>query len=116
MAKDAPITEPTADHRSQLEEERSDLRRKLADLGFGDAGGLAYDPNFADTSQVTAERGEAEVLASELRDALDEVEAAIARLTEGTYGRCEVCGQSIPEPRLEAMPAARRCIACVSLP
>jgi len=44
------------------------------------------------------------------------VEAAIARLAEGTYGLCEVCGQPIPPARLEAMPAARRCIACAARP
>ncbi|MDA8073733.1 MAG: TraR/DksA C4-type zinc finger protein, partial [Actinomycetota bacterium] len=62
----------------------------------------------------TAERGEAEALAGQLRDALAEVEAAIARLEKGTYGTCERCGQPISPARLEAKPAARRCIACAS--
>src|SRR5271165_4962968 len=88
---------------------------ETADLGFAAQGsGLNYDPNFADSSQVTAERGEAEVLAGELREALDEVEAAIRRLDEGTYGRCAGCGEPISAPRIEAMPAARFCIACAS--
>ena len=73
--------------------------------------GLNYDSNFADSSQVTAERGEAERLATELREALDEVEAAIERVEAGTYGLCEVCGKPIGAARLEAMPAARLCIA-----
>jgi DnaK suppressor protein len=60
---------------------------------------------------VTAERGEAERLAAELREALDEVDAAIQRLDAGTYGICEVCGKPIGTARLEAMPAARLCIA-----
>ncbi|MHB8218797.1 MAG: TraR/DksA family transcriptional regulator [Acidimicrobiales bacterium] len=114
MANDAPAAGPAIDYRALLEHERADLRRQLADLGFGDSGGLTYDPNFADTSQVTAERGEAEALAGELNEALEEVEAAIVRLNEGTYGRCEACGQPIPEARLEAMPAARRCISCAA--
>src|SRR5271165_4777706 len=85
---------------------------ETADLGFAAQGsGLNYDSNFADSSQVTAERGEAERLATELREALDEVEAAIARVEAGTYGNCEVCGKPIGEARLEAMPAARLCIA-----
>ena len=83
----------------------------MAELGFGEGGGLAYDPNFADSSQVTAERGEAERLATELQEALDEVEAAIERIAAGTYGLCEVCGKPIGAARLEAMPAARLCIA-----
>jgi RNA polymerase-binding transcription factor DksA len=112
MPNDAPTTEPAVDYRALLEHERADLRRQLADLGFGESEGLTYDPNFADTSQVTAERGEAGALAAELNEALEEVEAAIERLNEGAYGRCEVCRQLIPEARLEAMPAARRCISC----
>jgi DnaK suppressor protein len=115
MANDAPPSEPTtAEFALLLEEERTSLRRQLDDLGFGDAGGLKYDSNFADTSQVTAERGEAEVLAGELKEALEEVEAALQRLADGTYGRCERCGQEINPARLEAMPAARLCIADAS--
>ncbi|MGH2927373.1 MAG: TraR/DksA family transcriptional regulator, partial [Solirubrobacteraceae bacterium] len=58
--------------------------------------------------------GEAEALAGKLRDALAEVEAAIDRLAKGSYGNCELCGQPISPARLEAKPAARRCIACAS--
>ncbi len=102
------------DYRSLLEHERDDLRRQLSELGFGGDGGLDYDPNFADSSQVTAERGEAEALAGQLREALREVEQAIARLDRGTYGVCEVCHQPISPARLEAMPTAQRCINCAS--
>ena len=63
---------------------------------------------------MTAERGEAETLAGELKEALAEVEAAIVRLSEGTYGRCEGCGDMISAARLEAMPTARRCMSCAS--
>ena len=107
-----PGNAPTVDYRRLLEEERAQLGSQLTELGFADGGsGLAYDPNFADSSQVTAERGEAERLATELREALDEVEAAIERVEAGTYGLCEVCGKPIGAARLEAMPAARLCIA-----
>jgi RNA polymerase-binding transcription factor DksA len=49
-------------------------------------------------------------LATELREALDEVDAALERLSSGTYGNCQVCGKPIGAARLEAMPAARFCI------
>src|SRR5687767_4311823 len=96
-----------ADLRAQLEEERDELRHRLTELGFGDGGtGLEYDANFADSSQVTAERGEAEALASTLRETLSEVEHALAKFDHGTYGTCEACGKPIAEARLDAMPAA----------
>jgi DnaK suppressor protein len=100
--------------RAQLEEERASLRQQLADLGFGEAGGLDYDPNFADSSQVTAERGEAEALAGKLKVTLSEVELALSKMDDGNYGACERCGQPIAPARLEAMPAARLCIDCAS--
>lgn len=43
---------------------------------------------------------------------LADVRAALARLTDGSYGTCIDCGQPIELQRLAAMPAAARCIAC----
>ncbi|MDA8341919.1 MAG: TraR/DksA C4-type zinc finger protein [Actinomycetota bacterium] len=106
-----PNDAPTVDYRRLLEEEGAQLRAQLAELGVGEgAGGLAFDPNFADSSQVTAERGELETLVNQLRDSLGEVAHALEKLAEGEYGRCEVCGNAIGEARLEAMPATRFCI------
>ncbi|MDE3086125.1 MAG: TraR/DksA C4-type zinc finger protein [Acidobacteriota bacterium] len=109
MANDAP----TVDYRALLEEEKRDLEAKLQELGLGGPG-LTYDSNFADSSQVTAERGEVEALAAKLRDTLEEVEQALDKLGEGTYGACEGCRQPIDPVRLEAMPATRYCINCAS--
>jgi RNA polymerase-binding transcription factor DksA len=112
-----PNEAPTAasaevDYVALLQAEKAELHAKLKELGFGNQGdtGLSYDSNFADSSQVTAERGEAERLATELREALEEVDAALARHQAGSYGICEACGKPIGEARLEAMPAARLCI------
>ncbi|MHB8329913.1 MAG: TraR/DksA family transcriptional regulator [Acidimicrobiales bacterium] len=108
-----PNDASTVDYRALLEEERSNLLSKLQELGLGGAG-LTYDSNFADSSQVTAERGEVEALAAKLQDTLDEVVEALHKLTDGTYGTCESCHQRIDPVRLEAMPAARFCIDCAS--
>jgi RNA polymerase-binding transcription factor DksA len=99
-----------------LASERTRLLAQLDELGFGPNGSLTYDTNFADSSQVTAERGEAERLALDLQESLDDVDKALERLTEGTYGICERCGNPISEARLEAMPTARRCLDCAKLP
>lgn len=111
-----PSDAPTIDYRQLLEEERRQLQSELSELGFGESGGLDYDPNFADSSQVTAERGEAGVLAGQLREKLGEVALAIVRLQDGKYGRCEVCGEPIEPARLEAMPATRFCITHANRP
>ncbi len=99
-----------------LESERSRLLSQLDELGFGPNGTLKYDTGFADSSQVTAERGEAERLAADLQESLDDVERALRRMADGTYGTCERCGRPIGEARLEAMPTARRCLDCARLP
>ncbi len=96
--------------------ERKRLLAQLDEIGFGPGGGLDYDTNFADTSQVTAERGEAEALAADLQESLTEVDDALARIEAGSYGRCERCGNEISAARLEAMPMARRCVDCAKLP
>jgi len=92
-----------------LEAQRDQLSEQLHDLGVEGETGIV-DDNFADTAQVSAEQGEAQALAAQLRDQLDDVEHALARLDDGTYGACEVCGQPIGEARLEVMPATRFCI------
>ena len=45
-----------------------------------------------------------------LQDSLADVDRALAKLEDGTYGKCEVCGEDIAEARLEALPASRYCI------
>ena len=97
--------------RSDLTAERDHLEAQIASLepGHG-AASPDFDDNFADSGQVAAEQGENKVLASQLRTELDEVDRALAKLEEGTYGACEACGEAISSARLEAMPAARFCI------
>jgi DnaK suppressor protein len=102
-----------SDLRASLEQERSDLRARLGEMGML-SGGESFDANFADSSQVTAERGEVEALAGNLRESLNDVEAALVKLDNGTFGTCEGCGQPISPDRLEAKPAARLCMDCAS--
>lgn len=108
----------TDDLQAALEAERMSLRQQLAELGHGrlgeQSGELIYDSNFADSSQVSAERGEHETLAASLMETLGEVERALAKFGTSSYGVCEQCGQPIALARLEAKPAARHCIVCAA--
>jgi|APCry1669190591_1035303.scaffolds.fasta_scaffold87442_1 RNA polymerase-binding transcription factor DksA len=49
---------------------------------------------------------------NELSGTLDAVEAAMARLDDGTYGTCEVCASAIDDQRLEIDATALRCTTC----
>jgi DnaK suppressor protein len=100
-----------ATRRAQLTAERDRVTGQLAELGVDRS---SYDEGFADSGQVTAERGEVEALVGTLRDTLQDIDDALGKLEHGDYGRCELCGGSITDARLEAMPAARLCISCAS--
>jgi RNA polymerase-binding transcription factor DksA len=65
-----------------------------------DAGSDAYDKDFALS------------LLSQEQDALYEIEEALKRVENGTYGTCEMSGKPIPHPRLEALPFARFTVQC----
>lgn len=105
-------TEPSIedeDIRASFVKEAEVIEGRLHELD-SEGDDLAYDDNFADSAQVAAEMGENRVLYDQLRRDLDDIEKALERMDEGTYGTCEVCGNEISAARLEAMPATRLCI------
>jgi DnaK suppressor protein len=70
-----------------------------------------HDPEGA---TIAFERAQVAAILDQARGRLADLDRAIVRLREGTYGRCEVCGQPIAPERLAARPAARTCIVCAS--
>ena len=96
--------------RASLEEEQRVLRGQLGEMQSNTDASLSFDENFADSGQVAAEQGEVRVVATSLQEQLDDVEHALERLDQGTYGTCETCEKPIADARLEAMPATRFCI------
>jgi DnaK suppressor protein len=95
--------------RELLARERARIERALADLARGDAGGDDADPfEAADVAPdlLDAELGEG--FAEPLREELEAVERAEARLADGAYGRSVESGKPIPDARLEAIPWAER--------
>jgi DnaK suppressor protein len=114
--------------RAQLTAEHEHLMAQLSHIGRAprdavsgspadrEGGELEFDEGFADSGQVTAERGEVDALATSLLEGLREVDDALAKFDAGTYGKCESCGEQIGAPRLEAMPSARFCMTCASKP
>lgn len=68
------------------------------------------DQHPADVGTETAAREDDVSLLDSLDGELDDVEAALARLEDGTYGVCQACGRPISAERLDALPATRFCI------
>lgn len=109
------MPEQFSTQRDELVAERDHLVTQLRHMGRAPGTSeLDFDEGFADSGQVTAERGEVDAIAGSLTENLAEIEAALAKLEDGSYGRCEDCGNEIAVPRLEAMPSARFCITCAS--
>lgn len=102
--------------RARLERKRDELRETLAQLRKLYAADSSESSNgVEDTGEVareTAEREEEQSIFANQQRLLDEVEQALKRLDEGTYGRCSTCGHPIPEKRLEALPWAARDVVC----
>ena len=72
----------------------------------------ADDEHDPEGATIAFERQQVAALLASARQRLADVDAALARRAEGTYGVCESCGRAIAPERLAARPAARTCIDC----
>ena len=86
------------------------IRSRHHDLFEASRDSNADDEHDPEGQTIAYERSQLAAITAQTRDRLDEVEAALERVSDGTYGRCEVCGEPIPLARLEARPAARTCV------
>ncbi len=106
----------TENLRRRLDEERSTVSSQLVEMGLdpetGAPNGVEFEQGFADSGQATAEKAKILSIAEGLVETLHEVDAALDRISKGTYGRCESCGAQIPLERLEARPVASLCVDC----
>jgi DnaK suppressor protein len=85
----------------------------LRPVGGEAGGGLSAVP--VHPADLSAENYEEEVTLGLLENEdqlLADVNDALARIEQGTFGRCENCGQEISKDRLDALPYARYCIRC----
>jgi YteA family regulatory protein len=105
--------------RHQLEQELTELRDSLDDrYGMGESLETMtdelsfYDNHPADLGSETFERGKDLALREHASLRLNEIDAALERMEDGTYGTCMNCNQEIPVARLEVEPAAEFCVDC----
>lgn len=101
------VKENVSDELKQISE---DTLKKSQKDASGDISGYTY--HMADVATDTYDREFSLGLAANERQALIELDDAIKRIEEGTYGICEECTSPISKTRLKVVPFARLCIKC----
>src|SRR5258705_6630172 len=94
---------------AMLQEERSKVQRRLdgaSATGRSDREAVDQDAGSSDAGELLSSQGTDDALTTELRDRLAALDRAQERLDSGTFGRSIRSGQTIPDDRLEADPAA----------
>ena len=90
-----------------------DLQAEYAALADPSAVALD-DEHDSEGSTVGFERARVAGLLDRARRLITELEAAVRRVDDGSYGYCESCGSQIGAERLGALPSTRQCIECVT--
>lgn len=106
----------TADVRDVLLAREGELQARATDLTAApDAtGGISFGKRVGDGTSIAVERLTQVAAHQQLLLQIEEVERALAKLDEGTYGVCDACGSPIPEGRLEIHPWAVLCVPCAA--
>jgi len=130
----APVPEPApplskedrdlflAHQRELLFAERNNYTRQADELrAQAEALALEHEPGDVQFDEEGGEGGTANVdreldlhLSAQAHAAIEEIDAALQKIEDGTYGFCESCGNPVPKARLEALPHARLCVSCKS--
>ena len=86
------------------------LRRDIASVTAARQDSNVDDEHDPEGTTIAFELSQASALLEQSRAGLVRIDAALARIEDGTYGICEVCGASIPDGRLEARPWTPYCL------
>lgn len=108
------MTIDLASRHAELVELRARMLSAAADLVADDVGGEinspAGDQHLADHATDLVDRELDHSLGENAGNVVAEIDAALARIDDGTYGLCSKCGAAIPEERLDAVPYATLCL------
>jgi RNA polymerase-binding protein DksA len=111
----------TGQFRDALLDERQRVEHALATLRDEHAGSLddeveevapTADNHLGETASATLGREIDYTLGDNAEQVISEIDAALERIEDGSYGTCSSCGEEIPRARLEANPWASLCIDC----
>ncbi len=75
-------------------------------------GDVQFDEESGEGDTLAVERERDLVMSARARDAVDQIDRALEKLIDGSYGVCEGCGSTIPKERLKAIPEALLCVTC----
>jgi len=103
-----------AAERANVLERLAGLERELTAIIESSGSAGTDDEHDPEGATVAFERQHLAALVSQARGHLAQIDAAVARLAEGTYGICEGCGQPISAARLAARPVSTLCITCAA--
>ena len=108
------------DRRSRLLDLRSRVLGAAHDIVEGDVddselSSAAGDQHLADHASEMLDREVDESLEENAELLVRDIDQALRKIDDGTYGKCERCGQDIPEERLDAVPYATLCVSCKQL-
>ena len=119
MATRAVLTDKEIKELKQrLIEERQDLQRQYEEIEESSfstdqtelTGEMGFDEEYADAGTATFERERDLSLVNNLRDLMERIDKALAKIAEGTYGLCDRCGKPIEKARIKALPYANLCL------
>src|SRR3954471_12577503 len=102
--------------RRDLQAHRDEIRGRAAALAERPERGTAqgFGKRIGDGTVEAISRLTEIGVGTSLEAGLERTERALAKLDDGTYGRCDVCGEPIAEKRLAAMPDVVTCVSCAS--
>jgi DnaK suppressor protein len=101
--------------RAIYQEQATSLRAEADSLALErEPGDVQFDEESGEGGTVTVDRERNLALSGQASLAVEEIDDALKRIEDKTYGYCERCYQPIPKPRLRALPYARLCVACKS--
>ncbi len=106
------MTDALFSDRARAAEQVAALEAQWASLVAASEGSNADDEHDPEGATIGFERAQLTALLAAARERVAAIDAALARVGDGSYGVCERCGGPIGAERLAALPATRACIAC----
>jgi len=100
------------DERKRVQDALEYIRSEEPRAADDDQQEMNLDNHLAESASVTLDQEIDETLGENSEHLLADIDAALARIEEGTYGACVRCGNPIARERLEAVPHAALCIDC----